>query len=221
MKSKRLLVSLLTVSLTASIALAGCGKKADEKPAEGGNENTSQVKMDKDQYLNVVLRSEPKSLDPSKSADGYTSEVLTNVMESLTRVETDENGKRVINPGAAESWKQSDDGKTWTFKLRDMKWSDGQPVTAEQFVYGIRRTLDPKTASQYAFLLEPIKNAQTFNKDKDGKFNVEELGVKAIDEKTIEFTLERPCSYFLDLTYFRVMEPQRQDIIEKHGDKYG
>ncbi len=221
MKSKRLLVSLLTVSLTASVALAGCGKKADEKPAEGGNENASGIKMDKDQYLNVVLRSEPKSLDPSKSSDSYSSEVLTNVMEALTRVEIDENGKRVINPGAAEKWEQSEDGITWKFHLRDMKWSDGQPVTAEQFVYGIRRTLNPKTASEYGFLLYPIKNAETFNRDKEGKFNVEELGVKAIDEKTLEFTLERPCSYFLDLTYFKVMEPQRQDIIEKHGDKYG
>ncbi|WP_291582783.1 peptide ABC transporter substrate-binding protein [Clostridium sp. UBA6640] len=221
MKSKRLLVSLLTVSLTASIALAGCGKKEDEKPAEGGNETSSEVKMDKEQYLNVTLKADPKSLDPSKSSDSYSSEVLTNVMEALTRVETGENGERIISPGAAEKWNKSDDGLTWTFNLRDMKWSDGQPVTAEQFVYGIRRTLDPKTASEYAFLLYPIKNAENFNKDEDGKFNLEELGIKAVDEKTLEFTLERPCSYFLDLTYFKVMEPQRQDIIEKYGDQYG
>ncbi|WP_312579620.1 peptide ABC transporter substrate-binding protein [Clostridium sp.] len=219
MKSKRLLAALLTVSLTASMALVGCKKDEattdDNKPAEG---NKEEAKMDKDQYLNVLLRAEPRSLDPSKSTDGYSSEVLTNVMESLTRLQADENGQGKIVPGAAESWKQSDDGLTWTFKLRDMKWSDGQPVTAEQFVYGMKRTLDPKTASQYAFLLYPIKNAEAYNGE---KAKAEDVGVKAVDEKTLEFTLERPCSYFLDLTYFKVMEPQRQDVIEKHGDKYG
>ncbi|HCQ89998.1 MAG TPA: peptide ABC transporter substrate-binding protein, partial [Clostridium sp.] len=201
------------------MALVGCKKDEattdDNKPAEG---NKEEAKMDKDQYLNVLLRAEPRSLDPSKSTDGYSSEVLTNVMESLTRLQADENGQGKIVPGAAESWKQSDDGLTWTFKLRDMKWSDGQPVTAEQFVYGMKRTLDPKTASQYAFLLYPIKNAEAYNGE---KAKAEDVGVKAVDEKTLEFTLERPCSYFLDLTYFKVMEPQRQDVIEKHGDKYG
>ena len=127
-------------------------------------------------------------------------------------------GKNVIVPGAAESWKQSEDGLTWTFKLRDMKWSDGQAVTAEQFVYGIKRTLNPETASEYAFLLYPIKNAEAYNQ---GKGKVEDLGVKAVDEKTLEITLDKPCSYFLDITHFKVMEAQRQDIIEKYGDKYG
>ncbi|HAG45137.1 MAG TPA: peptide ABC transporter substrate-binding protein [Clostridium sp.] len=218
MKSKRILAALLTVSLAASIALVGCGKKEDEKSAEGNNNETSEVKMDKEQYLNVLLQAEPKSLDPSKSSDRYSSEVLTNVMESLTRIQTNEEGKDVITPGMAEKWEVSEDNLTWTFHLRDAKWSDGQPVTAEQFVYGITRTLDPKTASDYAFLLYPIKNAVAYNAD---KAKVEDVGVKAVDEKTLEFTLERPCSYFLDLTYFKVMEPQRKDIIEQHGDKYG
>ncbi|WP_291582782.1 peptide ABC transporter substrate-binding protein [Clostridium sp. UBA6640] len=218
MKSKRLLVALLTISLTASMALAGCGKKTDEKPAEGDNKEASDAKMDKEQYLNVLLQAEPKSLDPSKSSDRYSSEVLTNVMESLTRIQTNEEGKDVIVPGMAEKWEVSEDNLTWTFHLRDAKWSDGQPVTAEQFVYGIKRTLNPETASEYGFLLYPIKNAVAYNAN---KAKAEDVGVKAVDEKTLEFTLERPCSYFLDLTYFKVMEPQRQDIIEKHGDKYG
>ena len=218
MKSKRLLAALLTVSLTTSVVLVGCEKKTDEKPAESGNKETSEVKMDKEQYLNVLLQAEPRTLDPSKSTDGYSSEVLTNVMESLTRLQADENGKGTIVPGAAEKWEQSEDGLTWTFHIRDMKWSDGQPVTAEQFVYSIKRTLNPETASQYAFLLYPIKNAEAYN---GIKAKAEDVGVKAVNEKTLEFTLERPCSYFLDLTYFKVMEPQRQDIVEKNGDKYG
>jgi len=217
-RSKRLLAALLAISLTGSMALVGCKKdeKVDDSKATG--EKNEEVKMDKDQYLNVLLQSEPRTLDPSKSTDANSSDVLTNVMESLTRLEGDESGKGTIVPGAAEKWEQSEDGLTWKFNLRDMKWSDGQPVTAEQFVYGIKRTLNPETASQYAFLLYPIKNAEAYN---GNKAKAEDVGIKAIDEKTLEFTLERPCSYFLDLTYFKVMEPQRQDIIEKHGDKYG
>ena len=104
MKSKRLLISLLTVSLTASLVLSACGKKKEdgEKPAEGGNETSSEVKMDKEQYLNLLLQAEPKSLDAAKSTDSYSSQVLTNVMEALTRIKVDEDGKETITPGAAK-----------------------------------------------------------------------------------------------------------------------
>lgn len=219
MKSRKLLSVLLASSMVASVALTGCGDKDKDKAAgENTGDKAQTVKMDKEQYLNVVLGAEPKTLDPSKATDLYSSQVLINTMEALTRLEVGQDGKDVIKPGAAKEWKKSDDGLKWTFTLRDMKWSDGQAVTAEQFVYGITRTLDQKTGSQYAFLLFPIKNANEFN---TGKAKAEDLGVKAVDEKTIEFTLASPCAYFLDLTYFKVMEPQRKDIIEKHGDKYG
>lgn len=216
MKSKRLLASLLAVSVIATSALVGCGKKEDPKPTDGGDK--AAAKMDKEQYLNVTLLSEPKTLDPSKATDLYSSQVLVNVMETLTRLEVGEDGKDVIKPGAAKEWKKSDDGLKWTFTLRDAKWSDGKAITADQFVYGITRTLAKETGSQYAFLLYPIKNAQEFN---TGKAKAEDLGIKAVDDKTIEFTLASPCAYFLDLTYFKVMEPQRKDIIEQNGDKYG
>ncbi|GAA0124670.1 peptide ABC transporter substrate-binding protein [Clostridium sp. CTA-19] len=218
MKGKRLLAALLTLSLTASLALTGCGesKKNDENAA--GGDNKEEAKMDDEQYINAWLTQEPKTLDQSKSSDLYSSIILTNINEALTRVETDENGKEIIKEAGAESWEKSEDGLKWTFKLRDMKWSDGQPVTAEQYVYGITRTLDPDVGSPYGFLLFPIKNAQVYN---GGKGKLEDVGVKAIDDKTVEFTLENPCSYFLNLTYFKVMQPQRKDILEKYGDKYG
>jgi oligopeptide transport system substrate-binding protein len=212
MKSKKILASLLVLSMMASVALVGCGK------GEGKSEDAASGDMDKDQYVNLFLKAEPKTIDQSKSSDLYSSEVLTNCQEALTRVIQDENGADKIEKGMAESWETSEDGLTWTFKLRDAKWSDGKPVTAEQFVYGITRTLDQNTASPYAFLLYPIANAAEFN---SGKVKAEELGVKAIDEKTVEFTLKSPCAYFLQLTYFKVMQPQREDIIEQHGDKYG
>ncbi|MGL4731816.1 MAG: peptide ABC transporter substrate-binding protein [Clostridium sp.] len=221
MKSKKLLAALLTVSLTTSMVLVGCGsenakKNNDETAKKEGQ--AGEATLDKDQYLNLLLQAEPKTLDQSKSSDMYSSQVLTNVNEALTRLTVDENGKSKIVPGGAESWEQSKDGLKWTFKLRDMKWNDGKPVTIDDYIYGIQRTLDPKVASPYAFLLYPIKNAEAYVGE---KAKIEDLGVKKIDDKTLEFTLENPCSYFLDLTYFKVMQPQRKDIIEKHGDRYG
>jgi oligopeptide transport system substrate-binding protein len=213
MKSKKMLASLLALSMLTSVALVGCGK--DEGNGSGAKANGE---ADSDQYLNIILKSEPKTIDQSKSSDSYSSEVLANCQEALTRNTQDENGQDKIEPGMAESWKASDDKTVWTFNLRDAKWSDGQAITAKDFVYGITRTLDQNTASPYAFLLYPIENAEEFN---SGKAKAEELGIKAIDDKTLEFTLKSPCPYFLDLTYFKVMQPQRQDIVEQHGDRYG
>jgi oligopeptide transport system substrate-binding protein len=215
-KSKKLVALLMATSMILSTALVGC-KAKEEKPDQGGKQSETS-KMDKEQYLNVVLGSEPKTLDPSKATDIYSSQILTNVMEALTRLEVGPDGKDVIKPGIAEKWEKSEDGLKWTFKLRDAKWSDGKPITADQFVYGITRTLDKTTGAQYAFPLYPIKNAQEFNA---GKAKAEDLGVKAINEKTLEFTLANPCAYFLDLTYFKIMQPQRKDIVEQHGDKHG
>lgn len=213
MKSKKFLASLLTLTMAASVALVGCG--SDKGTSGSGSSDGS---LDSEQYLNILLAAEPKTLDQSKSTDAYSSQVLANTQEALTRIVQDEEGKDKIEPGMAETWETSEDGLTWTFKLRDAKWSDGEAITAEQFVYGITRTLDQNTASSYAFLLFPIKNAAAFNA---GEVSAEEVGVKAVDEKTLEFTLEAPCAYFLDLTYFKVMQPQREDIITQHGGTYG
>ncbi|MGL4731807.1 MAG: peptide ABC transporter substrate-binding protein [Clostridium sp.] len=212
MKSKRMLATLLTVSLTASMALVGCGSEKNQSAsAEADNGG-----KDAEQYLNVTAM-EPKTLDVSKASDSYSATVLNQCMDALTRMET-KDGKEVVVPAMAESWTTSEDGLKWTFKLRDAKWSDGKPVTADQFVYSFKRTLDAKTASPYAFLLFPIKNAQEANA---GKISLDEIGVKATDEKTLEIELKSPCAYFLQLTYFKVMEPQREDIIKQHGDRYG
>ena len=216
MKSKKILATLLTLSLSSSIALIGCGKTIDVK--NGAAEEKAAAGMDSEQYLNGILTSEPKSLDPSKATDVNSSDVLVNVMEGLTRIEQDENGKDVIKAAGAKEWKSNEDKTVWTFHLRDYKWSDGKQVTAEDFVYAITRSLNPKVGSTYAFILYPLKNAQAYNA---GKAKVEELGVKALDAKTIEFTLEKTCPYFLDLTYFKVMFPQRKDIVEAQGDKFG
>jgi len=199
-----MLAAVLALSLVSTAALTGCQTKA----AAG----------DKEQYLNVAMNAEPETLDPSRATDTYSSMVITEVEEALTRCEQDSNGKDVIKPAGAESWTVSEDGLTWTFKLRENKWSDGQAVKASDYVYSILRTLNPDTASQYAGMLSPIKGAEAYAA---GKGKAEDVGVKAADDKTLVVTLESPCAYFLNLTYFRLFTPQRQDYVEKYGDTFG
>jgi oligopeptide transport system substrate-binding protein len=217
-KTKRLMATLLTLSLTASIVLVGCGKKTAVTPETKPATDATAVKMDKDQFLNGYLKAEPKSLDPSIATDRYASETLVNCMEGLTRIEQDDAGKDVIKEAGAEKWETNADKTVWTFHLRDYKWSDGKAVSAKDFEFAIKRALDPKVGSTYAFILFPIKNAQAYN---SSKAKPEEVGVKALDDKTLEFTLEKACPFFLDLTYFKVMYPQREDIVKAQGDKFG
>ncbi|MDF2883174.1 MAG: oligopeptide/dipeptide transporter, oligopeptide/dipeptide-binding protein [Clostridiaceae bacterium] len=212
MKSKKIVAAVLTLALTATTALAGCGNKTTT--------DQTGTTPDKDQYLNVELRAEPKTLDPSKATDLYASQVLNDTMEALTRIEQDDKGNDVIKPAGAEKWDISADGLTWTFHLRDFKWSDGQPVKASDYEYAIKRTLDPKTASQYSFLLMPIKGAAEYNDPKKNA-SADVVGVKALDDKTLEIKLAGPCAYFLNITYFKVMMPQRKDKVEAAAGKFG
>jgi oligopeptide transport system substrate-binding protein len=129
---------------------------------------------------------EPQTLDQAHTSINIEEFILKDLYEGLTIY--DAAGK--IVPGAAETWDLSDDGLVYTFKLRaDAKWSDGSPVTAEDFVFSLQRVEDPKTAAGYANILFPIKNAEKVNK---GEVPVDQLGLKTIDEKTLEITLERP-----------------------------
>ncbi len=215
MKVKKYL-SLVVVLALFLTSLVGCGKSTSN--VDGKEGETAQQEIDSEQYLNLVMVAEPSTLDPSKGSDSYSNGVLNNVLEPLTRLEEDKDLKNVLAPAGAESWEHNDDGTVWTFKIREAKWSDGEPVKAQDYEYGIKRSLAQDTAAPYAYLLAPIKNAEKVN---SGELSVDELGVKSLDDRTLEITLESPTPYFLQLTYQRVMLPQRKDIVEKNGDRYG
>ncbi|MGE5627121.1 MAG: peptide ABC transporter substrate-binding protein [Solirubrobacterales bacterium] len=206
MKNKRKVAAILIFAMILTGTLGACSSKS-----KNGN-------ADKEQYLNVALNAEPETLDPSLAVDSYSSIVISECEEALTRCEQDANGKDVIKPAGAESFESSKDGLTWTFKLRDNKWSDGQAVKASDYEYAIKRTLNPKNAAKYSGLLNPIKGAEAYV---SGKGKAEDVGVKAVDDKTLVFTLESPCAYFLNLTYFKLFTPERKDYVEKYGEKYG
>lgn len=201
MKAKRLLTLLLAMAMTTGlVACGGGGGKAD-------------------QALVTSLAEEPATLDPSRCNDVVGDTILINTMEPLIRIEENENGENVPTGAGAERWESNEDGSVWTFYLRDNNWSDGQPVTAQDYVYGIQRILDPQVGSPISFLLSDcIKNANAVT---TGDMPVSELGVKALDDKTLEITLEGPTPYFLSLAYSKAMYPARQDIAESLGDTYG
>jgi len=153
---------------------------------------------------------EPDSLDPHLTTSGYAGNIIFEMFVGLTTLDPKAN----VVPGAAASWTISPDGKTYTFKIRrGMQWSDGRPVTAEDFAYAFRRTMDPKTASRAAPLLYMIVNAREVN---GGKAPVDSLGVRALDAETFEVRLNHPTPYFLELIVHRCF-PVPRWAVEAHG----
>lgn len=162
--------------------------------------------------VTIALTEEPPNLNSAKSTDQVSFFVLGHVMEGLTR-----NGpKGRIVPGVAKKWDIRDDGATFWLR-KDAKWSDGKPVTAKDFLFGWQTALDPKTASEYAFILYPIKNAEAIN---TGKKPLSSLGVKVVNDYQIEIQFEKPCGYFLGLTAFGTYLPIREDFYKSRKGKY-
>lgn len=157
---------------------------------------------------------DPESLDPHKTSTVYEAHILRDLFEGL--VMQDQNAELI--PGAAESWTISDDGLVYTFKLRaDAVWSDGSPVTADDFVYAFRRLEDPATGAEYASMLYVVKNGEEVN---TGKMKPEELAVKAVDPTTFEVTLKAPTPYFLEMLTHQSSYPVNKASIEKLGDDW-
>ncbi|HEY0917695.1 MAG TPA: peptide ABC transporter substrate-binding protein, partial [Devosia sp.] len=165
--------------------------------------------------LNLGNGSEPGSLDPHKVSGDWENRIVGEYMEGLVAEDIRANAI----PGQAESWTISDDGLVYTFKLRsDALWSDGVPVTAQHFVDAFQRLFDPATASEYAYLQTPIKNSAKIQSGEITDFS--QLGVKAIDDKTLEITLEASTPYFLQALTHYTAYPIRKDVIEKFGDQW-
>ncbi len=160
--------------------------------------------------LNINYGNEPPELDPQITTDTVSIQIINGVFEGLVRYDN----KGGIMPGMATKWDVSKDGKTYTFTMRSgAKWSNGDPVTAADFEYGIKRALDPKTASQYAYILYDILNAQEAN---EGKVGLDKVGVKAQGDKVV-ITLKGPVPYFATILTFPTAMPCNQKFIESLG----
>jgi len=157
---------------------------------------------------------DPETLDQHKTSTVYEAHILRDMYEGLVAYGAD--GQ--IIPGVATEWKVSDDGTVYTFTLRDnAKWSNGDPVVAGDFVYSLRRIMTPETGAKYANVLYPIQNAEAVNK---GEKPVEELGVKAIDDTTLEITLASATPYFIDLLGHQTGLPVHPASVEAHGTDF-
>jgi oligopeptide transport system substrate-binding protein len=156
---------------------------------------------------------EPQTLDPQKANLVDEASIINDLMLGLTTEAAD--GSPI--PGAATHWETSPDGLVWTFHLREGRWSDGREVTADDFVYGMRRTLDPKTASIYAYLLYVIEGGQAAN---EGEAPLESVGVKALGPRTVQIRLQHPAPYLPELLKHQSFFPAPKHVVEKHGDQW-
>ncbi|WP_299811837.1 peptide ABC transporter substrate-binding protein [uncultured Roseibium sp.] len=157
---------------------------------------------------------DPETLDQHKTSTVYESHILRDLYEGLVAYSAA--GK--IIPGVASDWSVSDDGKVYTFTLRDdAKWSNGDPVVAGDFVYSLHRIMNPETGAKYANVLYPILNAEAVNK---GDMKPEDLGVKALDDHTLEITLASPTPYFIDLLGHQTGLPVHPASVEKFGSDF-
>lgn len=164
--------------------------------------------------LRVANLGEAATLDPHHVSGVWENRIIGDMFLGLTTEGPD--GKPIA--GAAEEWTISEDGTIYTFKIRDHQWSDGTPVTAGDFVYSLQRILLPETAAEYASLLYPITNAEALNTgEMEG---MEQLGVRAVDDRTLEITLNAPTPYFLSqLTHYTAF-PVPMHLVEEHGNDW-
>lgn len=199
MKYQKVLSTAMAVTLAGSL-LAACSDNKDKNTASpsasaGNSPAESQASQENKtpQEFRFTLASEPPSLDPALMTDAQSSIVASGLYDGLTRL----NPEGVPEPAIAKEWTVSDDGKTYTFKLRDdAKWSNGDPVTANDFEYSWKRALNPETASEYAYMLFYLENGEKYNSEQATE---DEVGVKALDATTLEVKLASATPYFNSL----------------------
>ncbi len=202
--------TLLCASLAFIFLLPGCG---GERAPSGAVHQLTGGTPDLAAIVNVGNGTEPEGLDPHIVTGIPEHHILLTLFEGLVRLNPED---LTIVPGMAESWDVSDDRRVYTFHLRDnAKWSNGDPLTAKDFAYAWRRMLTPALASEYAYMLYPMENAQAYNEGKLTDFA--EVGAKVIDDRTLEVTLTNPTPYFLSMHAHYSWWPVHQATIEKHG----
>ena len=210
-KVKKLLT--LAIAMTLSVTLVACGGK---KGTSDNNGNTNgNVTAETNSTLKVQLDVEVASMDPQIAVDGASFEVISAVTEGLYSIDSEGNPILAI----ADNVDKSDDGLTYTFTLKDAKWSNGTAVTANDFVFAWRRLVNPDTASEYAFIagIAGIKNADAIAA---GELKIEELGVTAKDEKTLVVELSTPVPFFESLMAFPSFLPVNEAFYNEKGDNF-
>ncbi len=225
---KRVIALLMAAAMT--VGLAACGSGNEEAPAQEpaaeapAAEDSAEAPVVDDvaeapaasggnKILKVQVGPDPETIDPALNSAVDGGNMLLHAFECLLIV--DQDGQ--LAPGQAESWETSEDGLTWTFHLREgLKWSDGTPLTANDFVYSWKRVCDPMVAAPYA---ETVLSMVAGYEDAIGG-NLDALQVVAQDDLTLVVTLNAPCSYFGSLAAFATLSPVQQGTVEANGDAW-
>jgi len=213
-KFKKMTAMLLAVVMCFSLAACSTPKTSEKTPTDNPAVTADSKTEDAGKKVfKYALKADAETLDPTMMNSVPSATIGYHIYEGLMR-----NNGGEIKPGLAESYDVSEDGLTYTFHLRDAKWSDGVPIKAQDFEYGLKRLANPAQASSYTFLITSlIKNAAEVCK---GDMPLDQLGIKATDDKTVEITLQNPTEYFVSMLSMSVFVPIRQDIVEKYGKDY-
>ena len=213
MKKRNLRFATMLLALVLLLTACGGGNApANNAGNNGANEATADAGSSEGKILRTNNNSEPGSLDPALATGTHDSWAMQHMFEGLMKY----NEKGEVVEGMAKEMKVSDDGLKYTFTLRDdAKWSNGDPLTAQDFEFAWKRVLDPETASEYSYQLYYLKNGEAYN---NGEAKAEDVGVKAVDDKTLEVELESATKYFPSLAAFYTLYPVPKAIVEKNPD---
>lgn len=221
MKKNRVVLWLVLIVLMMTTVLAGCSEPAASEPAaepssEAAAEPAAEPAPAVEQVFNINIAQEPQILDPFQFRDDKATSILYALQEPLFRIAENKDG---YEPGLATDYEMNGDATVFTVNLRKgAKWQDGTEITANDVVYSFQRVVDPAFGSEKAFDYYSIKNAE---KIVSGEMDVAELGVKALNDYTVEFTLEKPMDYFISELVQPGFAPIQQAAGEEFGDLYG
>src|SRR5688500_19235122 len=216
---------LLLAALVASLALvaAGCGGDDDDGGDAAGTGETQETQAEgggqaAEQTITVNWGTEPPSLDPGLASDTTSANILVNIMDPLVKLDEDLNPV----PSLAESFETSEDGLTVTFTLReDGKWTNGDPVTAEDYEWSWKRTISPELAADYAYQFYGIEGAQEYNGcESNCAALADKVGVNAVDDRTLEVTLTSPQPWFIQQMAHHSFNAVHRPTVEQFGEKW-
>lgn len=217
---KKRISAIMALLLAASMTLASCGSSQSSASTPAGESSSTASGStaaggELKQEITFALQNEPDILDPNVTSNSFASPFLDNLFEGLVAYDKENN----LVAANAESWEISEDGLTYTFHLREgLKWSDGSPLTSQDYLFTFQRILTPVTAAQYLNMLtDYVVNAQEFY---DGTATAEDLGIKAPDEKTLVVTLKQPTPFFLSILTMYTFSPTKQAIVEAEPQKW-
>ncbi|MTI47591.1 MAG: peptide ABC transporter substrate-binding protein [Firmicutes bacterium] len=210
--------ALIVLVLVALLSFVAC-EKSNISTDLNIDKNASNEKkvLAENQELRLLLTDDLPNLDPQLCSDIVALEILQDTLEGLIKL--DEDGTVKKGSGIAKDWDISEDGKTYTFYLREANWSDGTSVTAKDFEYSWKRLLDPNNSSDYTYLAYDVLNAEEYSQGNITDF--EKVGIKALDNNTLEVTLQAPNSAFISKLQHSAFLPVRKDLVKEYGERYG